>query len=373
MIEESSSIILITNTLSRSPKGGRELLCKLTHDALKHLYGDRLIVIELTKVKIRSVTQFINVFIGHIDGVDRASIRLVEKKIQANFVSKIFVDGSNLGGIVKEIKQNFPDIEVSTFFHNVEARFFAGAFRQNMSFRALTVLIANYLAERKSVRYSDKIICLSKRDSQLLHKLYGRCATHISSMALQDGLHAIPSSLEISGEKERFALFVGGTFYANYAGITWYVKNVVPHIQIKTYIVGKGFEKYRRELEIDEKVVVVGGVESLAKWYRDAYFVIAPIFDGSGMKTKVAEALMYGKKVIGTPESFSGYEDIIDEAGLICSSVEEFVSAIEGADEMVKSSFDLELRKIYEEAYSLEAVKLRLKSILDSSVGCRNE
>ena len=42
--------------------------------------------------------------------------------------------------------------------------------------------------------------------------------------------------------------------------------------------------------------MVVGEVESLAQWYHDAYFVVAPIFDGSGMKTKVAEALMYGKE-----------------------------------------------------------------------------
>ena len=46
-----------------------------------------------------------------------------------------------------------------------------------------------------------------------------------------------------------------------------------------------------------------------------AALVIAPIFDGSGMKTKVAEALMHGKHVVGTPEAFSGYAaDIVAAA-----------------------------------------------------------
>jgi polysaccharide biosynthesis protein PslH len=103
------------------------------------------------------------------------------------------------------------------------------------------VLIANYLAERKAVRYSDKIICLSDRDSRLLQKLYGRAATHVSPMALQDKLPA-GHDLSPNPPDEKFALFVGGVFYANRAGISWFVKHVVPHIQIKTCIVGRGFE-----------------------------------------------------------------------------------------------------------------------------------
>jgi polysaccharide biosynthesis protein PslH len=107
-------------------------------------------------------------------------------------------------------------------------------------------------------------------------------------------------------------------------------------------------------------------VDSLAEWYRNAHFVIAPIFDGSGMKTKVAEALMFGKKIIGTPEAFSGYEDVADRAGQICKSADDFVSAINSADEMVKDSFDTELRAIYESSFSLAAAHMRLKVILNS-------
>lgn len=157
---------------------------------------------------------------------------------------------------------------------------------------------------------------------------------------------------------------MGGTFYANRVGITWFVKHVAPHINIKTYIVGRGFESLRDELELNGKVEVIGEVDSLAQWYQDSYFVIAPIFDGSGMKTKVVEALMFGKKIIGTPEAFSGYEQIADQAGRICLSAEEFVAAIESADEIVNGSFDLELRAIYEERYSYTAAKSRLVSIM---------
>lgn len=139
---------------------------------------------------------------------------------------------------------------------------------------------------------------------------------------------------------------------------------MVPRIRIKICIVGKGFEKLRHELGREGKVEVVGAVDSLAEWYRNAHFVVAPIFDGSGMKTKVAEALMYGKKVVGTLEAFSGYEDVADKAGWVCESVDEFVAAIGLAQETITLGFDWELRAVYMREYSFEAARERFRNIL---------
>ncbi|MDO9010556.1 MAG: glycosyltransferase [Gallionella sp.] len=357
--------MLLTNQLHASPSGGREMLCKLNHDVLMDIYGDRLTVLELTKSPIRGLKSVISAFKGHIDGINAESIDAVFRDILSKNVEKIFVDGSNFGGMANVIKMRFPKVQVYTFFHNVEVRFFLGSLRQNKTIHALAVTIANYLAERKSVRYSDEIICLSERDSQLLQKLYGRAATHVSPMALQDKLPVvINSTTEVASDK--FALFVGGVFYANQVGITWFVKQVAPRIGIKVCIVGKGFEKLRNELELEGKVEVVGAVDSLSEWYLKSHFVIAPIFDGSGMKTKVAEALMFGKKVIGTPEAFSGYEAIADKAGRVCVTADDFVAAIEAADCMVLAPYDEDLRFIYENIYSFSAARSRMAGILST-------
>lgn len=359
--------MLLTNKLQTSPVGGRELLCKLNHDVLRDIYGGRLVVFELPRGRVHGFRMVINAFKGHIDGLCDSSIFKALETVQAGNVEKIFVDGSNLGGFVKHAKRRFPRVEVCTFFHNVEAKFFLGSLKKSRSVRALAVLIANYLAERKAVSYSDKIICLSNRDSGLLKRLYGRGATHLAPMALEDKLPPDHNSY-CTRPDEKFALFVGGVFYANRDGIFWFVKHVVPHIQIKICIVGRGFEDLKSELEREGKVQVVGAVDSLAEWYRNAHFVIAPIFDGSGMKTKVAEALMFGKTIIGTPEAFSGYEDVAGQAGYICTSVLDFVSAIRAADQAVKGCFDIRLRAIYESRFSLEAARVRLKEIMSSDI-----
>jgi len=305
-------------------------------------------------------------FNGHIDGLTRPLIQNALQRIQRELVGKVFIDGSNLGEFVKAVKRSFPTVEVVTFFHNVEARFFLGSLNQARSMRALAVLAVNYFAERKSVRFSDKIICLSERDSHLLRRIYGRAATHISPMAMQDKL---PTDLDraVCRKGEEFLLFVGGAFYANRAGISWFVEHVVSRIGIKTCIVGRGFEDIKYELERAGKVEVVGAVDCLDEWYREARFVIAPIFDGSGMKTKVVEALMYGKKIIGTPEAFSGYEDVAEQAGWCCTTADEFVDAIAYAQSEITLGFDPQLRGIYEEKYSLPAARERLAKILSCS------
>ena len=360
-------VMLLTKQLQKSPSGGRELLCKLNHDVLRDIYGERLVLFELLAVRKQGFWSIVGALRGDIDGVNGDVIARALETIRAENVRKVFVDGSNLGGLANALKQVMPWVEICTFFHNVEARFFLGALRQLKTPRALAVLLVNYLAERKSVCYSDKLICLSQRDNSLLLRLYGRGATHVSPMALEDKLphgHAV----DCSASREKFALFVGGVFYANRAGITWFVKHVVPRVQVKIYIVGRGFEDLRSELELTGKVEVVGPVDSLAEWYKNAHFAIAPIFDGSGMKTKVAEALMYGKKIIGTPEAFSGYEDVATRAGWECATVDDFVAAIRSAEYLPLKSFDPELRALYERKYSFAAARERFAGIMGSVV-----
>ena len=164
---------------------------------------------------------------------------------------------------------------------------------------------------------------------------------------------------------EAFALFVGGNFYANRVGIAWYARHVAADSPVPVVVVGRGFESLRGSLEIPGKLQVVGAVDNLQEWYERAQFVIAPIFDGSGMKTKVAEALMFGKKVVGTPEAFSGYEGVAGEAGWLCRNAVEFVQAMRTASRTIVSRFSPASRDIYSRLYSSAAAERRLRSILE--------
>jgi polysaccharide biosynthesis protein PslH len=359
-------ILLITNTLDESPSGGRELLCKLNYESLTGLYGDDVTLFELDKGGPASLLQMFQAFKGYIDGLSPKVIAEILDTVRERRIDAVFIDGSNLGKAAKAIKKAFPDVRIFTFFHNVESVFFRGAFRQHRTPHALAVWLINYIAERKSVRFSDRLICLSERDSTMLDKVYGRFATDISAIALKDSLNEAPASTE-GQNPERYALFVGGVFYANLSGILWYARHVAPHLRIKTYVVGRGFENHRDALERFGNIEVIGGVDSVASWYAGAEFVVAPIFGGSGMKTKVAEALMFGKIVIGTPEAFSGYERIVNRAGCVCESAEAFITAVEAVLASPNPRFDPELRRLFNDSYSCQAVKHRMGSIMSQT------
>src|SRR5829696_6837253 len=355
--------MLVTPHVDDAATGGRVLLSQLHLKCLKAMLADCLVVHALSQARDSGRRPRVDALRGYIDGITPEVETAILARVRDQAIGRIFLDGSNLGRLARAIKRRLPNVEVLTFFHNVEARFFFGALKQYRSARALGVLAANYASERMAVRYSDRLITLNKRDSAGIAYLYGRAATDVLPMAIEDKLRNEADAPQ-SPLKEPYALFVGGAFYANQSGIRWFVENVVPEVSIKTCVVGKGLEALRGELERDRKVEVVGAVDELGHWYRNAKVVIAPIFDGSGMKTKVAEALMYGKRIIGTCEAFSGYEDCVDEVGWLCNTKEEFVAALRRVEGESYPPFDPSLRAIYERCYSYDAALSRFCAML---------
>jgi hypothetical protein len=343
------------------------MLSALHHDCLRDLLGERLLVEELDSVPANGARAAGERLLGFIDGVTPKVAARVVERARREGVTHLYLDGSNLGRLARAVRKALPDIRVISFFHNVEARFFLGAFRETGRARALGVLVANYLAERMATRHSHRVVTLSERDSRGLERLYGRGATDLLPMAMEDKLmrdEALPQAARRAAGAGPYLLFVGGSFYANEAGIRWFVEHLAAGAGLKTCVVGRGLESLRPQLEREGSVEVIGGVERLQDWYLEAAAVIAPIFDGSGMKTKVAEALMYGKRIIGTPEAFSGYENVAGAAGWVCTTKEDFAAALRQVREAPPPRFDPALRALYEQHYSRDAAHRRLAEIL---------
>jgi glycosyltransferase involved in cell wall biosynthesis len=353
-------MLLVSVTDPAAPPGGRELLYRLNRAVLEDLFGDDF---RLFRPDGGQASSPVAAAKGHIDGIDAAMLDRLCATIVAEGVTRVFLDGSNFGVAARTIKHRFPHVRVFSFFHNVEARFFWGSFKVRRNARALAVVIANYVAERAAVRWSDVRIALSARDGDELKRLYGRGADAVAPMVLADQLPAgVPP--QARSDRSPYALFVGGAFYANVEGMRWFAREVAPRVAIRTVIVGRGMEVLAEELAGNPHVELVGAVDDLANWYRDAAFAIAPIFDGSGMKTKVAEALMFGKHVVGTPEAFSGYARDVVEACWLSRTADEFVMAINAAAARDLPVFDPTMRGLYERNYSFPAARARLASIL---------
>ncbi|WP_290885911.1 glycosyltransferase family 4 protein [Arenimonas sp.] len=356
-------LVFVTDRIESSAFGGREQLSRLLANALADIYGGQMETVSLSEAMNTPPVLLQDLLKGHVNGASRGNIASIVERVKNLHAGEVFLNGSNLGRVAQGVREACPSVRITTFFHNCEARFFLGAVRHQPSIRALGVLLANYRAERAAVRCSQNLICLNERDSSQLERTYGRRGTHLLPMALKDQL---PDELPAQppGCAERYALFVGGTFYANRQGIEWFVEQVAARSPLKTYVVGKGFESWKVELERNGNVEVIGGVDSLVPWYLGAHVVIAPIFDGSGMKTKVAEALMFGKRVVGTPEAFVGYEAIVGRAGAVCESPSDFLAALETEASRPFTGIDPELRACYEDRHSFQTARDQLVRIL---------
>lgn len=346
--------------------GGREQLSRLHRGVLRDLLGDRFDENLLARSPLSGAKALAAVWSGRIDGSDRAAEQRILDHIASRDIGQVWLDGSNLGALAATIRRRFPAVEIFTFFHNIEPRFFLGALRHRPSPRALGVLAATFVAERKAARSSDRLVMLNARDSEALAQWHGRRASDLLPMATDDQW---PGGISVQPAAQRALLFVGGSFYANRAGIAWFAEHVAPRLSVPTLVVGSGMDDQRAALERHANVKVIGRVDDLAPYYRDALAVVAPIFDGSGMKTKVAEAWMHGKTVIGTDEAFTGYDEAA--AATACNDAAAFIAAIDALTSTPPPAFDPALRRLYEEKHSRNALKLKLERMIAPSASPR--
>jgi hypothetical protein len=163
-------------------------------------------------------------------------------------------------------------------------------------------------------------------------------------------------------------LFVGSNFGPNISGLKWFVENVMDRVSkdVHLYVVGQGMEVLRSEVMYQRKnVSIIGEVEKLEPWYYHANLVVEPIFEGDGMKTKTVEAMMFGKTILGSDEAFCGYVGL---EKYLCNTADEFVEQIENYRINGSERINDEIRSIYLEHYSEQAIRDIMRKAIDDYV-----
>ena len=161
------------------------------------------------------------------------------------------------------------------FFFITLVKFFFDNFKIKKTIQSLGVLIANYIAEKKSCHYSDQSIALTINDKNLIYKLYGKKVNYVAPLFKEDTKRI--KNTEKFKNKKKFILFVGSTFYANLKGIKWFVDNVLPNINYDLAIIGNNFKIFCNLLN-NKKIIFLGKLKKIDVWYKNASFVISPIF-----------------------------------------------------------------------------------------------
>ena len=159
-------------------------------------------------------------------------------------------------------------------------------------------------------------------------------------------------------------MFLGAYFPANVEGIEWFVKEVLPHVDIRMQIVGKGMEKLKEADWMRPDIDIRSNVPDLEPLFEAADIMVLPIFKGSGMKVKTCESLMYGKNIIGTPEAWSGYELDYAKAGGCCYTPAEFIASLNDFCTNPRPRFNAYSREVFVEKHSADRMVEKFRSVI---------
>lgn len=343
-----------------SEKTGANCVMKRNRDALREIIGsNNLLEHYIPKISkklfILSFLQLESV------GIPKSKRRKIYRKILEFKPDYVFIESSSWGSFYKMLSNK--SIKSICFAHNLDT----SLTRQKISFRSLFSSIPIYLLtrfnERRTLKYADKLICLNDRDSNDFYKTFRRKADIILPITFPE--KKIEDLSANNKKSDNYYIFVGSDFFPNVKGISWFIKNVAPFVKCDFHIVGSCCtNKSLKNITCPSNVKLIGYAEDLDAEYKNSVGVIAPIFQGSGMKTKTIEALSYGKSVYGSDEAFAGIICDFEKIGGLCNTAEEFIECLNSSDGNILNKYSLQLFNNY---YSNTSFIKKLQNFLVTS------
>ena len=356
-----SKLLYIGHNLEK-PKTGGEIASKNMQIVLKMIFEKNFFRYDL---KYNSkIEKIFSRCIFFYPGLLISDFKRISNYIYAVRPNYVFIETAQYGALVKYIKKHFPHIKVLTFFHNIEIEY-ARSYFSLKNIKSWYFYVLTKYNETCSIRYSDYCMTINENDSKLMEKVYAKSADCVFPFSVKNTLSE-GEVIKLEQVKQKIhnhkCLFVGSNFFGNTDGLKWFIENVLPKTEIHLTIVGNGMSK---AFSNSEKITVFDYVDDLSVFYKETDFVLLPIISGGGMKTKTADALMYGKAIIGTPEVFFGYKVENLHGIYICQSENDFVQAIEQIYKDNVYNFNLLIHKRFTDCHSIESTVLHIKTFFE--------
>lgn len=359
-------VLFIRYRKSGNIDAGGEQVANANYLALCRIFGKENVTVyhihekqSKIKVLLNGISILINFLKGYYYG-------LSPKKADAiatlgKDYPYVFIDRSIFGILAKTLHDKQYKGKIITFFHNIEPVYFEAKIGKNKPWSSIVV---NCVAknDQQACDYSDSIISLNKRDEQEIKQRYHRTPDLLSPVVFKD-IYKQDHYPEGNTAPVPVCLFLGTYFPMNVRGILWFIHEVLPHVNIRLLIVGKGMKAILPMVEKYNNIEVFSDVPDLKPYIEKADFMLLPIFEGSGMKVKTCEALMYGKNIIGTTEAFEGYEVAFDKVGACCNTKEEFIATLNRVSTHPVPKFNRYARETFVNNYSEEEKIKRFKEV----------
>lgn len=179
----------------------------------------------------------------------------------------------------------------------------------NKMVRNAVLTMERDLTARAEIHYSklyDRVIFVSAVETAYLNKkLPGKAIT------IPVGINAV-SEMELVGEPEKNLLSYVGNLKvaANVDTLHWIISDILPkiHHDVKFMVIGKCPDDIKEKYKGNTHVIFTGRVDNLVEYIRKSQIFLSPILYGTGIKTKILEAMSMGVPVVTNDVGAEGIE-----------------------------------------------------------------
>ncbi len=248
-----------------------------------------------------------------------------------------------------------------------------GEVKRKLYLKSITQLRGLQKYEFNMYRCADRILVLTPQDRFSMHYYAQDLAISVVPAGVDmEHLQAHPPV-----PKEPMVLLTGFmSDPANEDGVEWFYHHVWPalsqrHPEVKFYIVGAGAGPRLQKLaKKDKRIVVTGEVKDLRPYRNRARVFVSPVRLGSGLRTKVLEAMAGGVPVVSTSLGMAGIEAQTGVNCLVADTPELFTQSVEWllTDRVLAAQMVRNARELVAKKYSLEKGLNRFEAILTSIV-----
>ena len=292
------------------------------------------------------------------------------KKIDYNKYQVIFVEFTKMDYFIRDILKSGYRGKIIVRAHNVEHDFFKINFMAHKTFMNGAKFLISKKREGYMIENCDLVLAITELDKKRLIELYN---------VSPDKVQIFPVAVNLAKDNKTFdgkigerlkCLITGSLWFGPNADATvWFLKEVYPAVRSICDLTVAGFRPNERVKQSCQEsgVKLVDSPDKMEPYFRETELVLAPIFDGGGMKVKIAEALSYGLPVMTTDHGNIGYNLIDRKNGFIANTAQDFISEIKfyyGLDNEARTLILKNSWETYVEKFSLNAATKRCDEII---------